>query len=256
VIVTTEGRSADDDLLLRVMDLWPLGYGAATNFGFLAQGGSSRYGAGSFMYQGLLGAPAIVWGPEGILIRHVGGGADVGGQVNDLQFPLHHDPSLWQEPRRCLRFRCEYELNRTVNVAGPLCHGFTAQFTRLAAFVNTIGFELKSESGVNGGEHTLFARLAQGGALLNLGSTFVPAVGRVRWRWDLTDGPVKTLVISANEEVVATVVGQLNFPAYAGYVVGEQYAKPHWVTGPGSAGTNDYVTRFLYEVRKGGGWDA
>lgn len=249
------GVSSDDTLLFRALDLWPFGYGAANNFGFLVEPGTSRLATNALLYQGVLGAPATVWGDHGILNRHVGGAGEVGGQVVDLQVPLHHDPSVWPAPRKYLKYVCEYDTWRTANVAGPFCHGFTSQFSRLAPAINNIGFELKSESGVLGGSTVLFARLAQGAGVIQVLDTGVSPLGRTRWRWEFRDGPIKSLVLFANGVQVGAVSGQANFPAYAGYVTGERFTQPHWITGAGSAGTTDYVSRFLFEVRKNGGFN-
>lgn len=245
----------DRGLLLRVLDYWPLGYGAGNNFGFVASPGGTRFNTASLLSQGSGGTVASVWGAEGILLRFTGAVAEAVLTGNDLQFPWTATPSLTATPRRYLRYVAEYDYYRTNNIAQESRHGWSSGVSFLAGGVNNLGFQLASASGVVGGNWQLQVRRAQGAGIVTLLDTGVPATQRTRWRWEYVDGPTKRLTISANGEVVGVVDDPANFPAYVGYLAGESFGRSRFGLAANAIGGLDYLTRFLYEIWQNGGWE-
>lgn len=245
-------------LLCRFMDFWPFGGGpSGAGFSFLQTNGDTNYGTfGSILVTGVVNTPQTVYGAEGILTRFT---SAAGAQIiltGGLGLSLTATPSQAAAPRRYLRYACEYDYYKGSNVATRSLHGWnTSPATgQLNADVNALGMELQSESGVAGGAWRLMVRRTQGGGMSTLATTAIPGAGRHRWRWDYVDGPTKRLDISCDGAVVISVTNPADYPAYVGYVTGETFPRFRAGTAAGAAGTVDYITRWLYEIRQGEGW--
>lgn len=239
-------------LLIRQTDVWILGASASVNNGVATAGVTQPIlGVGRYV------VPAAPWvyvhGPAGFALQNPAAGANAIIQADGWQLPYQGDPATWKAPIRYLRYRCEYETQRTAAAVPLFTHGFYTTGDDLAGGVNVLGYELAAGTGI-GPNVVLRKRTTFGGAITTVVTTPFLETDTVRWSWDYLDGPVKTLVVAANGVALATITGVANFPNYGvGYQAGENYGRFRVRAAAAQVGICR-VYRCLYEQYAAGGW--